>query len=34
MAKGHFVIRRLERKYGKELIESEYKKIASMLNQN
>ena len=34
MAKGHFVIRRLERKHGKELIESEYKKIASILNQN
>lgn len=34
MAKGHFTIRRLERKYGKELVESEYSKIAKMLNEN
>lgn len=27
MAKGHFIVRRLERVYGKELIESEYKQI-------
>jgi hypothetical protein len=27
MAKGHFIVRKLERLYGKELIESEYKQI-------
>ena len=27
MAKGHFVVRRLERKYGNQLIEEAYKKI-------
>ncbi len=29
MAKGHFTIRRLEKIYGKELIRSEYEKMAA-----
>ena len=27
MARGHFIVRRLERKYGSEIVEETYKKI-------
>ena len=27
MARGHFIVRRLERKYGAEIVEETYKKI-------
>jgi len=31
MAKGHFTVRRLERAYGKEVVRTEYERIAQML---
>ncbi|MBE7285908.1 EcsC family protein, partial [Salmonella enterica] len=35
MARGHFIVKRLERKYGDELIKAEYIKISDKLtNQN
>jgi hypothetical protein len=32
MAQGHFTVRRLERTYGKELVKSEYERIAQVLD--
>jgi hypothetical protein len=32
-ARGHFIVRRLEKKYGKDLIECEYKKIIEKVNK-
>jgi hypothetical protein len=29
MARGHFVVRRLERKYGKELVKANYEKFVN-----
>jgi hypothetical protein len=34
MARGHFAIRRLERKYGAEVIEREYQAIAARTRGN
>nr|WP_306308491.1 hypothetical protein [Escherichia coli] len=31
MARGHFIIKRLEKKYGSELIKSEYMKILNLV---
>ncbi|MBZ8465568.1 EcsC family protein, partial [Escherichia coli] len=34
MARGHFIVKRLEKKYGNELIKAEYIKISSKLTNS
>jgi hypothetical protein len=34
VARGHFIVRRLERAYGKDLVRSEYERISQVVRQN